>query len=453
MRPSRPPRVRQRWHLLAYLILVGLVTAGSGSARADGAEILRVRYFSAPDHTRVVLDLSGPAEFSVRRATGPDRLAVNILGASFRSVAAAEVGDGLVRRVRCHEGRTRAQAVLDLAYAARHESFVLPAAAGRPDRIVIDVFRSGEDARRREPVLPSPPVLPVPSDARPFRVVIDPGHGGLDPGAVRAGVQEKDVVLAVCQQMKRLLDELPGYEAVLTRSRDYYPSLTRRVEIAREQKGDLFLSIHCNTHRRTSLSGMEVYFLSLEGATDREAQELADKENAADLVGLAPGEDRGDAVMSILMDLHMTRVLEQSGRLAESVLAATGGAGLATRRVKQARFQVLRTLAMPAALVELAYLSHPDDRRLLTSSAGQRRLAAAVVAGIVAYRRDDTTLAAIAPGAVWSQRYEVRRGDSLWSLARRHGTTVAEIAQHNQLTSPELRIGQSLRLPTGRSTP
>ncbi len=289
---------------------------------------------------------------------------------------------------------------------------------------------------------------------RPFRVILDPGHGGLDPGAIRGKVREKDVVLAVCLELKKLLDAQPGIETVLTRSRDYYPSLSRRVDIAREQKGDLFLSIHCNTHPKSAVSGMEVYFLSLQGATDREAQELADKENAADLVGLAPGEAQGDAVLSILMDLRMTQVLQQSSRLAESVLKATAEAGLGTRRVKQARFQVLRTLAMPAALVELAYLSHAEDRALLASRQGQRRFAAALAEGILRFRadRDAPVVVAGAPAAAplaedWRRKYTVRRGDSLWDLAERHGVTMDEIARRNNLRDRSLRIGQRLRLP------
>jgi N-acetylmuramoyl-L-alanine amidase len=375
--------------------------------------------------------------------------------------------------------------VLDLAYASRHESFSLPAGEGRPARIVLDIFRKAGDDSRLEPPPPPPeaaptPAAPTPADGkadartpesspipaaverpaepvpivRPFRIILDPGHGGMDPGAIRGKVREKDVVLAVCLELKALLDAQPGIETVLTRSKDYYPSLSRRVEIAREQEGDLFLSVHCNSHPKPTVSGMEVYFLSLQGATDREAQELADAENAADLVGLAPGEAQGDAVLSILMDLRMTQVLQQSSRLAESVLKTTGEAGLGSRRVKQARFQVLRTLAMPAALVELAYLTHAGDRELLASRQGQRRFAAALAEGILRFRADrDTPAAQIAratlprPDDDWRRRYKVRRGDSLWDLAQRHGVTMDEIARQNNLRDRSLRIGQSLRLP------
>ncbi len=449
------------------------------SARAATVQIQRVRHYSAPDYTRVVLDLSRSTGFEVRELRDPDRLVINVAGARLAGSTAIVVGDGLVQKIRRHQNDVRAQVVVDLAYLPRHESFVLPAGDGRPARIVIDVFRKAGDDAQREPLPPpseaplaetsasqpqiaqapseqtlAAPDEPVASPPRPFRVILDPGHGGMDPGAIRGKVREKDVVLAVCLELKTLLDAQPGIETVLTRSRDYYPSLSRRVDIAREQKGDLFLSVHCNTHPKSSVAGMEVYFLSLQGATDREAQELADKENAADLVGLAPGETQGDAVLSILMDLRMTQVLQQSSRLAESVLKATADAGLGARRVKQARFQVLRTLAMPAALVELAYLSHGEDRALLASRQGQRRFAAALAAGILRFRAERESPAEIAeaarpkPAAAdWHRKYKVRRGDSLWDLAQRHGVTMDEIARQNNLRDRSLRIGQSLRLP------
>ena len=269
------------------------------------------------------------------------------------------------------------------------------------------------------------------------------------------GLREKDLVLAVALEAARLIDALPGYRAVLTRRDDSYPSLERRVGIAAEADGDVFLSIHCNTHRRESVAGMEVYFLSLQGATDREAQELADKENAFALVGLDPARGHDDAVVGILMDLRMSRVLHESSRLADLLLdAADRSDVVAARRVKQARFQVLGQLAMPSALVELAYLSNPGDRELLRDPAQRRRLAALLVEGLVAWRRDRgaaSLLAQVREGG-WSREYRVQRGDSLWALARRNGTTVDEITRRNDLRTAGIAVGQVLRLPpTGRT--
>lgn len=494
MRPiaNRPILRDSRRAAVSSLVLVVLGIAAT--ARADAPRVQKVRHYSAPEYTRVVLDLSRPAAYEIRELTDPHRLVVNVNGAQLATVEPVAIGDGLIDRVRRHQNGVRAQVVLDLGYEARHHVFTLAADEERPARIVIDVFRRAGDESRTEPQpppvaftqgegtstapsapaavepVPTPPESLIAPPARPLRIILDPGHGGMDPGAIRGKVREKDVVLAVCRELKSILDAQPGIETVLTRSRDYYPSLSQRVAIARKERGDLFLSVHCNTHPKPTVSGMEVYFLSLQGATDREAQELADKENAADLVGLAPGEQQGDAVMSILMDLKMTQVLQQSSRLAECLLGETAAANLGTRRAKQARFQVLRSLAMPAALVELAYLSHDGDRALLASPQGQRRYAEVLAAGILRFCAD-RALPGVEPPVVlamksppenvepaasdratsaaksWRQKYKVRRGDSLWELAQRHGVTMDEIARENNLRDRALRIGQNLRLP------
>ncbi len=433
-----------------FLILLALAATVRA---APVPEIRGIRYFIGPDHTRIVLDLSAPASFEVREVRNPERVAINVRRARFRDQGAISVDGDLVRGIRRNSGQRRAQVVLDLAKRARLKSFSLPAADGRPDRIVVDVFPRDAvvaAARGPEPTRRSAP------ERRPFTVIIDPGHGGIDPGAIGKGTQEKTIVFEIAREMARLFNQLPGYRAVLTRETDYYPSLARRVEIAREKEGDLFLSIHCNTHRKASVSGMEVYFLSLQGATDREARELADQENAADLVGLDPQKGHSDLVMNTLMDLRMSQVLHESGRLAEDLLGTTRSSGLiGCRTVKQARFQVLRSLAMPSALVEIGYLTNRDDLALIRDAAWRRRMASNLVQGVAKWRRDEAALASLGvrPGDRWTRKYRVARGDSLWKLARSNGTTVSEIAERNNLRTQAIMIGQTLKLPEVYRTP
>lgn len=560
------PRIPSRL-LLPAAVLALLVC---GTARAEGgARILRLRHFSGPEHTRIVLDLDRACSFEVRRVEGPDRIALNLPGAVFADGGDRAVGDGLVERIRCNVGEGRAQVVVDLAGRREFRAFSLPPTGGKPDRVVIDILRNGTAAPLLAEAAAAPPATaagaaatgpvdgtsaaspapgaadmplpaatvsgasapgdvalasaarvvplieeghegeadpaaaavapgapgagppapaeaatpaavaaaepaagtveepatrPVPADEEPFVVIIDPGHGGDDPGAIRGSLQEKDLVLDISREMARQLEKLPGYRVVLTRDRDRFLPLGKRVEIARREKGDVFVSVHCNTHPRPAVSGMEVYFLSLQGATDREARELADKENAAGLVGLPPGEEHADLVVDILMDLKMTRVLQDSGRLAAAVLTAADRSGVvAGRRVKQAGFQVLKNLAMPSALVEVAYLSNQGDYRLLGDAGGRKRLASAIVAGIQDWRAGTAPSrgrpTAIAAGKQTSDRwdtvYRVRSGDSLWKLADRYGTTMNEIARRNNLSERqrELRIGQRLRLPGAGARP
>ena len=428
---------------------------------ARGPEVVRVRHFSAPDHTRIVLDLSGPGSFEVRRVTDPDRIAINVRGANLARTATIAVGDGVVKRIRSNPGRGRAQVVLDLDHRSEFRSFSLPAGSGRPDRIVVDVLRgvAAEPSPRKKPPVARPrpapraPVVPpatLQPSARPFVVIVDPGHGGLDPGASRGGVREKDVVLDIARETARLIDSVPGYRAILTRTGDYGLELWQRVGFAKEKEGDLFLSIHANTNPRKSLSGMDVYFLSLQGATDREAKELADKENAAQLVGLNPGQAHDDLVMDILMDLRMTQVLHESARLSDHILAAADASGvIAGRKVKQAGFQVLKSLAMPSALIEVGFMTNRNDLALLKKKSGRKALAAVIAEGVMSWRRDQEAIARLGgnPGPLWTREYQVRRGDSLWKLARDHGTTIGEITRRNELASGSLLVGQTLRLP------
>jgi N-acetylmuramoyl-L-alanine amidase len=460
-----PPSRSVRSHFLGLMLLSGLASGWSQPVcgAVSGPDIVRIRHFTAPDHTRVVLDLSGPGSFEVRRIQNPDRIAVNVFQAGFAKAGSIAVGDGLVRQIRRNPGPDRAQVVLDLDHLAEFRSFSLPAGGGRPDRIVLDVLRpaSGTLFGSRTNVIPEPVskakivLAPAP---RPFLVIIDPGHGGLDPGASRKGLQEKDVVLHISKEMARLINALPGYRAVLTRTGDYGLELWQRVDFARRKEGDLFISVHCNTHPREAVSGMEVYFLSLQGATDREARELADQENAAQLVGLDPAASPDDLVMDILMDLRMSQVLHQSAGLSERLVIAAKASGVVGgRKVKQAGFHVLKSLAMPSALVEVAYLSNSGDRKLLADKASRKKIAMVMVEGILDWRRDIQDRRQIAgvpavassgrTSASWTQKYKVRRGDNLWRLAQRHGTTVNEISRRNNLEDRSILVGQLLKLP------
>ena len=451
--------------LAAIVLLASLASGWSSTATfaASGPDIVRIRYFTAPDHTRVVLDLSGPGSFEVRRIGDPDRIAVNVSHAGFTGERSIAVGDGLVRRIRRNPGTNRAQVVLDLDHQAEFRSFSLPATGGRPDRIVLDVMRPGAKAvaGKRAGAIPEPvsrPAITLAPAPRPYMVIIDPGHGGLDPGASRKGLKEKDIVLDISREMARLINALPGYSAQLTRNGDYGLELWQRVDFARRKEGDLFISVHCNTHPRAAVSGMEVYFLSLQGATDREARELADKENAAQLVGLDPASRPDDLVMDILMDLRMSQVLHQSAGLSERlVTAAKSSSVMGGRKVKQAGFHVLKSLAMPSALVEVAYLSNPGDRKLLADRSSRRKIAMVLVEGILDWRRDQqdrwqiagapAEVRPVAEPSLWTREYKVRRGDNLYRLAQRHGTTVNEISRRNNLANRSILVGQLLRLP------
>lgn len=278
-------------------------------------------------------------------------------------------------------------------------------------------------------------------------IVIDPGHGGKDPGTRGCGViGEKELVLDIALAMEKELESRTDFKVVLTRRKDRYVDLNRRVQIAREAEGDLFISIHANSARSSKARGSEVYFLSPRGATDQAAAELANRENAAHMVGMDAGAIADDVMMSILMDLQSSGILRRSGQLAELALGELGRVdGLPTRYIKQARFAVLRTLSMPSILVEVGYLTNRGEAKLLKRDSAQeevgRRLADTVIAYCQNYGEKGR------PMIVQHRVHRVRRGDTLWELAQLYGTSVAAITQANGLRGNGLRVGQELVLP------
>lgn len=400
-------------------------------------EVRGLRYWTAPDHTRIVIDLSGAARYTHRTLTGPHRIVVEVPRTVFANKARRiEVQDGLVDRIRTNALRSgTAQVVVDLPEKPTYKIFSLEKYRGKPDRVVIDVIRTVSEAdraavRRRVTEL---------KRKNTAIVVLDPGHGGEDPGAVGPGkMYEKDITLKVCKEMARQLEKVPGVEVFLTREGDYFVSLRKRQEIARQLEADLFMSVHVNAAPVQKARGAEVYFLSMSGASDAAAKALAEMENAADLVGGVSSESRGD-IGAILCDLGREDALRKSSRLSELVYEDFLESKLTRmRKVKQAGFAVLRTIDMPAVLVELGFLSNSADRKDLSKASHQRKLADALVGAIRRY------LEVFPPGE--PVIHVVARGESLWRIARAHGTSVQRLKELNRMDSDRILIGQRLRI-------
>jgi len=239
-----------------------------------------------------------------------------------------------------------------------------------------------------------------PPPKRKVVIAIDPGHGGEDPGASgRLGTKEKDVVLAIGRELKTLLNQKYGIQAVLVRDGDYYISLKKRKRIARDHKADLLVSIHADAFRSPSVYGSSVYVLSERGASSEAAKWLADKENSADLVGGVSLEDKDDLLASVLLDLSQTATLDASINLGANVLGELKKLGKTHKpEVQRAGFVVLKSPDIPSILVETAFISNPDEERRLRNPRHQQHLAKAILNGILRYLKNnaphDTVLAA-----------------------------------------------------------
>jgi N-acetylmuramoyl-L-alanine amidase len=218
-------------------------------------------------------------------------------------------------------------------------------------------------------------------------VAVDAGHGGEDPGARgRTGLLEKEVTLSIARRLARLINEQPGMKAVLTRDGDYYVGLRERVNKARSSQADLFVSIHANAYKDRDMHGSAVYTLSNRGATSEQARWLANKENAADLVGGIELHGKDDDLAKVLIDLSQDATMEASFDIGERVLRAMGKVNtLQKRAVQQAGFAVLKAPDIPSVLVETAFITNSREEKLLRDKEQQEVFASAILEGIKGY--------------------------------------------------------------------
>jgi len=377
------------WLAIAFLVAFAFVLALSpasvfadepGAARS--AVLGALDTYPGPDGTRLVLQTS--AEVPYRTVYDePNKTVTVILTGAVPApdlVTVRELNDGAVRRVRVTETTNGLEIAIEMLEFARIEPAASMQGAGMASRLVIDVPRPGSAARQA-------------AQDKAYRdlraaservVVIDPGHGGDQTGAIGPKrTIEKIICLEIAKKLQARLNQQAGVHAILTRDADYNVALRDRYHIAERVKADAFVSIHCNSARRVSGRGTEGYFLSLESASDEQSKLLADQENAADLVQ-APGQD-GDLV-SILFDLKQNEVIRQSSSLAENVLDHILERGdIQSRGVKQAPFAVLKSPVVPSILVETAFINNPAEARLLRDPNFQTQMANQIALGVLDY--------------------------------------------------------------------
>lgn len=373
------------------------------AATSSGGKVAlrEIRHFSSKDYTRVVLELTGPAKYSTNiyghnAALGkPERLAIDLSGAVLGHVEKqTRIDDGLLTAVRSGQFTPEtARVVLDFNASHRHEIFSLP----DPYRVVVDVFAtddqpaapgtsaaSASEAKKRlhSPTKSNSSDLVKQLGLTIKTIMIDPGHGGKDPGAVRGGVFEKDIVLQVAKKVGARLRK-QGYDVHYTRETDVFIPLERRTAMANGQKADLFVSIHINASRNTRLQGLETYSLNL--TKNRNAQLLAARENATNTKSISD-------LQLILSQFMMNSKIKESKELADAVQDKTVRAvkksyPITDHGIREAPFYVLMGARMPAVLVELGYMSNQTEFRRLRNSHYQNHLADGIVAGIEAYKK------------------------------------------------------------------
>ncbi len=400
-------------HLADCLALpVALFAAWLLTAPAFAATIDAVAIQPDSSNARVVFDLSARVPFQVFTLETPHRVVVDLDDSHPR--AGVDIGETPVNGndITAIRGGPRGaggyRVVIDVADRLQPNAYMITSATSGGDKLVVELRGGSAPAATSRPA-PAKPVAsiaaaPAPSrnqvgrseasaaegPLRDFIVAIDAGHGGQDPGAIGVGkVQEKRVALAIAKELERLLNAASGYRGALTRKGDYYLTLRQRTTVARNQRADLFVSIHADAFSRPDARGASVYTLSAKGATSETARWLAEKENASDLIGGAGDvslDDKDALLAHVLLDLSMDANRSASIEAGSAVLVALNGfTALHSKRVEQAGFVVLKSPDIPSILVETGYLSNPSEARKLSQVAYQRKVAQAIFKGVTKY--------------------------------------------------------------------
>ena len=429
---------------LAPLLLGVLLGSFAPPGGAAGHTVKDLRMWTAPDHTRLVLDLDGQVEYRLFRLQDPARVVVDLEDTRTRADAEdLELPDPVLHDVRTgypEPGTFRV--VMDLKRDVSPKTFQLKPHGRHGHRLVIDLHRSKGEDRRVARVLEQ-------RDDYEHLVAVDAGHGGEDPGALGpGGIQEKDVVLRIAKRVAQRINTRPGVRAFLTRKGDYFVKLRERIRMAREAKADLFISIHADAFRNARARGASIYALSRKGATDEAAAWLARSENRADLAGGVDLEEVDKTVASVLLDLSQTATISDSLDLGGQILDRLEDfAHLHRSEVNQAPFVVLKSPDIPSILVESGFISNRAEARRLRQSDYQDRLARAIARGSDDFLQERNPVPAMARESGGAREYTVRKGDTLWSIAQHYRVSVPRLKKVNDLNGSTLVVGKELRIP------
>ena len=412
-----------------------------GALAANGASIVAVRVWPAEDYTRVTIEHKGQVKFTQSMVHNPERLVVDIEGIELNTVLKSlgdKVGpnDPYIQQLRAANYKPGVvRLVMDLKGEVVPQVFNLPPVGDYQSRLVMDIYPtvpqdplmrlvtakqptapvaaprevSKAEAAKAESAKPAVPEKPVVAEVEPSQklaektsdvpskpgkksgrmvtIMLDPGHGGEDPGAVGArGSMEKNVTLSIARRLRQRIESDPNMRAALTRDGDFFVPLQTRVQKARKAKADLFVSIHADAWIKPEARGSSVFVLSEKGASSAAARYLAQKENDADKVGGVNFTVADPHLARTLMDLTQTATQNDSLKLGKSVLSNLGSVNaLHKSSVEEAGFAVLKAPDIPSVLIETAFISNPEEEKRLNDEEYQDKLAEAIMRGIRQY--------------------------------------------------------------------
>jgi len=384
-----------RFAIIFFCFLSILINIQAQAKTVDApVDVHNVRLWSAPESTRMLSACSQAVSHKTVMLTHPYRLVLDIenahwSGNSENFFLKKSKNTGVVKfsAVNKHDKNNKkisdCEITFELDKNYKFDIFMLKPNESYGHRLVIDLAKSSLEEEVISPVQVKKQTHK--NAHKDFLVMIDPGHGGEDPGAVGLvwGTKEKDVVLSVSKKLQELINKQPGMRALLTRDGDYYLGLRKRMNMARRHGADIFISIHADSVLNPKAQGAATYVLSQKGASSEAARWLAEHENRADLIGGVRIEDKTNILASVLLDLSQTANQAASEELAEGILKTLGQVGtLHHAQVQRAGFMVLKAPDIPSVLIELGFLSHPQGEKKLQDIEHQNQLAKTIYKGI-----------------------------------------------------------------------
>lgn len=368
---------------MPLLIAAVILSADYGEAGRKTA-VHGLRYSSNKSHTRVVVDLKGPVEYTQNRLPNPDRIFFDLKNCSItpKTRSSLNIRNEIIQTVRIAQFDAKnVRVVFDLKRFGNYYAFMLE----NPHRLVIDVYAPKNHVRSQE----RNEIITL--QEKTFNtiktVVIDPGHGGKDPGAVGPrGLREKDIVLSVGKKLGNILKKRHGLKVIYTRDRDVFVPLNDRTEIANSKKADLFISIHVNASERRQARGIETYFLNW--TNNKEAMRVAARENK---ISIKKMQKMQDDLQMIFQDLARDNKREESVRLARSVQSSMVNtlkkrySRIEDLGIKYAMFYVLVGAEMPSVLIEISFISNREEEKRLSGDSYRKMIAEAIAKGIDSY--------------------------------------------------------------------
>ena len=363
------------------LLLIFFSSIVSGE---DKTTLYDFRYWSAPDHTRIVIDKDEDTLFNIKSSNGYVIISfddVEVLSETFSNIF---FKDDRIQKVRIKREKSTIKLIVHINSKFNVKHFTLiPNAKYKHHRLVVDIIDSEPKPTKKilEPVKP-------PSIKNQQIILVDAGHGGEDSGAVgRNKSLEKNVNLAIAKKLVAIINKNRDFNAVLSRGGDYYIPLTKRLTIAQKQKASMFISIHADSVESVSAKGASVYILSEKGNNSKLARQLEDSQNVVDQFGgVEKVIDNDQFLKSILTDYSRKDKEKQSFQLAQEIISQLSKVGPIHKKIPQkANFVVLKSPSIPSVLVETAFISNPTQEKRLTNKRQQQKIAQSIYEGIVSF--------------------------------------------------------------------